>query len=160
MNEWSSFFSTMAEAAATLTGLIFVGASINLAKILSIPVLPDRALESLILLLNILIVSTHALIPHQTAFSFGSRLIGLSCLLWFFMIYLDVRIWHKSEKQYRRHSLQNMVFSQLAVVPFMLSGLMMLSNGYSAVYWLVPGIIISFIKAVVDAWVLLVEIHR
>jgi len=39
-----------------LTGLIFVGVSINITKVLSFPKLPDRALLSLVLLLNILVV--------------------------------------------------------------------------------------------------------
>lgn len=32
--------------------------------------------------------------------------------------------------------------------------------GLSGLYWLVPAILISMIKAAVDAWVLLVEINR
>ncbi|MBS1918513.1 MAG: hypothetical protein JST87_19775 [Bacteroidetes bacterium] len=43
-------------AAAVLTGLIFVGVSLNLTKILSFTSLPNRTLISLLLLLNILIV--------------------------------------------------------------------------------------------------------
>ena len=52
--QWSNFYVAVAGASAALTGLIFVGVSISLAKILSIPSLPNRALVSLILLLNVL----------------------------------------------------------------------------------------------------------
>ena len=53
MSEWSNFFMAILGAAAALTGLIFVGVSISLTKILSIPTLPGRALISLTLLLTI-----------------------------------------------------------------------------------------------------------
>ena len=36
----------------------------------------------------------------------------------------------------------------------------MITHGFVGLYWLIPGILFSFIKALVDAWVLLVEIHR
>lgn len=160
MNQWANFFAAMAESAATLAGLIFVGASINLSKILSMPALPDRALESLILLLNILLVSAQALIPDQLADTLGWRLMVISGMAWFFMIYLDARIWRRAEKRYHRHALQNLVFTQLAILPFVIAGIVTLCQGYSGVYWLVTGISFSFIKAVIDAWVLLVEIHR
>jgi hypothetical protein len=111
MNQWANFFSAMAESAATLTGLIFVGASINLSKILSMPALPDRALESLILLLNILLVSAHALIPAESPDALGWRSLITSGIVWGFMIYLDTRIWRNAEKRYRRHSIRNMIFT-------------------------------------------------
>jgi hypothetical protein len=160
MNEWANFFSAMAESAATLSGLIFVGVSINLSKILSMPALPDRALESLILLLNILIISAQALIPHRSTTTISIEFIIISSIVWGFMLFLDVRIWRKAESHLRKHALQNMIFSQLAILPYLVSGIMMLNHVDSAIYWLVPGIMFSFIKAVIDAWVLLVEIHR
>jgi hypothetical protein len=160
MTEWNSFFSAMTGASATLTGLIFVGVSINLAKILSIPSLPDRGLESLILLLNILIVSSQVLIPAQSAQVVGIKFIGFGTFTWLILLYLDVRIWRNTPKKYKSHSRQNIVFSQLAILPYILAGIMVLCNGASGIYWVIPGIMISFIKAIVDAWVLLVEIHR
>jgi modulator of FtsH protease len=160
MSEWNTFFSAMTGAAATLTGLIFVGVSINLNKILSIPSLPDRGLESLILLLNILIVSAHSLVPAQSMQAVGIKFICIGGITWLILLYLDIRIWRNTPKQYKRHSRQNIVFSQLAILPYIFSGIMVLCEGAAGIYWIIPGITISFIKAIVDAWVLLVEIHR
>ncbi len=36
----------------------------------------------------------------------------------------------------------------------------LLISGVGGLYWLVPAAIFSFIKAILDAWVLLVEINR
>ena len=63
MKEWNDFYIAIAGASATLTGLIFVGVSISLTKILAIRGLPDRALLSLVLLLNALVLSLLFLVP-------------------------------------------------------------------------------------------------
>jgi hypothetical protein len=160
MNEWASFFSAMAESAATLTGLIFVGVSINLSKILSFPSLADRALESLILLLNILLISAMALIPGQSVETTGIRLLIISTITWAFILFLDIRIWRNIEAKYRKHSIQNTIFSQVAVLPYIVGGIMLICHGNSGLYWIIPAISFSFVKAVIDAWVILVEIHR
>ena len=44
---WKSFFMAQV-ASAALAGLVFIGVSINLTKIMSSPSLPDRALEAII----------------------------------------------------------------------------------------------------------------
>jgi hypothetical protein len=160
MNDWGNFFVATAGAAAALAGLIFVGLSINLAKVLSIPSLPDRALESLILLLNILIISALALVPGQSLTALGIEILSVGAVTWSIMLYLDLRIWRNTNPGYKRHSRQNIIFTQLAILPYILSGIMILSQGIDGTYWLIPGILVSFIKAVVDAWVMLVEIHR
>ena len=47
IGDWAAFFTAQLGAAATLGGLIFVGLSLNLEKILSFPALPNRALFAL-----------------------------------------------------------------------------------------------------------------
>jgi hypothetical protein len=46
LSEWQTLFAVQAGAAATLTGLVFVAVSINLAKIIVYPGLTARAAES------------------------------------------------------------------------------------------------------------------
>jgi hypothetical protein len=55
MSEWHEFFLAEAGVAAVLTGLVFIGVSINLDKIMSNPGhgLPGRALEALVLLMAV-----------------------------------------------------------------------------------------------------------
>lgn len=160
MNDWHNFFEAMSGASATLTGLIFVGISINLNKLLSMPSLPDRGLESLILLLNILIISALSLFPGETMQVLGIEYLCIGGFTWLFLLFLDVRIWRRTQHEYKRHAVQNVIFSQLASLPYILAGIMVLINGAPGIYWLIPGVTISFIKAIIDAWVLLVEIHR
>jgi hypothetical protein len=52
------------------------------------------------------------------------------------------------------------VLAQLAVVPFLAAGVSLLLCGGGGLYWLVPGVVLCLVVAVLDAWVLLVEILR
>lgn len=54
----------------------------------------------------------------------------------------------------------NLGLTQFALVPFIIAGIIALTHGAGGPYWLVPAILISFIKVILDAWVLLVEINR
>jgi hypothetical protein len=40
------------------------------------------------------------------------------------------------------------------------AGVGVMGWGAGGLYWLVVGVVLSFLVAVLDAWVLLVEIHR
>jgi hypothetical protein len=160
MTEWGNFFVAMAGAAAALAGLIFVGMSISLAKILAIPKISGRGLESLMLLMAILIVSAFCLIPGQSSRLLGTEFICLGVVIWVLVLWIDIGMLKAMKAPYKSNYKLNLVISQVAVLPYMISGLILVFQGYGGVYWLIPGLITSFTKALMDAWVLLVEIQR
>jgi hypothetical protein len=161
MTEWKDFWVTVGGSAAALTGLIFVGVSISLQKILSNPQLPSRAIQSLILLLTVLVIAILNLIPRQLPFFIGSEVLFIGIIVWVVTLRSDLKVLPKitgAEKKYIR---QNILLTQLAVMPYIISGIVILLKGTDyGFYCLAPGIILCFIKAVLDAWVLLVEIYR
>ncbi len=159
MEEWSDFFVAIVGAAAALTGLIFVGVSISLAKILTVPRLTGRASQSLILLLVVLIISSLGLVPQPICLM-GMEVLVIGTAIWIIFLVLDIGMLRKSEAAFKKYAWLNIVFTQLSVWPYIISGIILLSEGDAGIYWLIPGIIFSFIKSVLDAWVLLVEIHR
>jgi len=53
ISEWQTLVAVQAGAAATLTGLVFVAVSINLARILETPGLSGRAAESILHFLQV-----------------------------------------------------------------------------------------------------------
>ena len=157
---WDNFFIAQAGASAGLTGLIFVAVSINLSGILAAGYLPARALQSLTLLLNILILSSLMLVPGQAVKTIGTEVLILSLILWTITLRLGFSILRKTPIQYKKLSRNNLFLAQIAVIPFLIAGICILFVGENGFYFLVPGILFSFSKAIADAWVLLVEINR
>src|SRR5215213_3408266 len=165
VDEWHDFFLAAAGAAAVLAGLVFVGLSINLDTIMSTPTygLPGRALEALVLLMAVLIVTCLLLVPAQGMVLAGVEVLVVGVADWVFIVSIhlrQLRNWQALEANLRVSFVGRVVLSQLATLPFMAAGLAVLSLGVSGLYLLVAGVILSFVVAVAEAWVLLVEIHR
>lgn len=160
MNGWANFFFAEVGASAALAGLIFVGVSINLSRILAFPRLPNRAFEALLLLLTVLVVSSLLLVPEQALSLVGSEVLVIGLVVWITMILLDMNIWHNTAAKYRFQFSLLIAMNQLAILPYLIAGVSILVRDLNGLYWLVPAIIFSFIKALMDAWVLLVEINR
>jgi len=98
MNAWHDFFLAQAGAAGVLTGLVFVGVSINLQKIVSNPRsgLAGRAGEALILLVAVLMASVLVLVPGQGLGVLGVEVlvVGLAACGWIVAIQLPrLREW-------------------------------------------------------------------
>jgi hypothetical protein len=160
VNGWSNFLMAEVGASAALTGLIFVGVSINLAKILQSPALPLRALEALALLLSALVISSVLLVPGQSQIVVGAEVLGLGALVWLAVSAIDLRIMQRVQQEFKRQSAFMILLSQFAVFSYIVAGALILSIGFAGMYVLVPAILLSIIKANLDAWVLLVEINR
>jgi len=147
-------------ASAALTGLIFVSVSINLTKILGLPLLPSRALTSLLMLLTVLVISSLMLVPGQSLRLIGTEVLTLVLLVWYLTLQLELVSWRAAAPEHRRHVRRMIVVDQVAIVPYVVAGGLLVATKESGFYWLVPAILLSFVKALMDAWVLLVEINR
>ena len=160
MSEWESFLIAEVGASAVLTGLIFVGVSINLTKVLSIPRLPSRALEALILLLTALFVSSLLLVPGQSQKAIGAEVLVIGICAWLVIAWIDIGVWRKAEPPWRHLIPYLIAMNQFALIPYIIAGVTILLSGLGGLYWIVPAILVSFFKAILDAWILLVEINR
>jgi hypothetical protein len=157
MQGWSNFFAGELGAAAALTGLLFVAVSINLARILQFAHLPSRAAEALLEFLSVLIVTTFALIPHQTSAAYGLE-IGVTGLVSWALHTASMISSRKFDRQYVGFAGRFLV-NQFPL-PFIIAGTLLIAGRPSGVYWIVPGVLLSFAAGVFGAWVLLVEIQR
>jgi hypothetical protein len=157
---WDSFFTAEAGASAALAGLIFVGVSINITKILSTPRLPRRATQALMALLMVLVVSLLLLIPGQSLLEVGAEVLLVWIVGWAVNTRNDFLNFRETEKQYRKQYFLVALLDQLTFGFYLLSGIALVYYGENGVYLLVPATILGFIQSMMDAWVLLVEINR
>ena len=158
--QWSSFLSAEVGASAALTGLLFVAASINLARILAYPQLTPRVAKALVTLTGILFAASLCLVPGQSQVLLGSELMLLGTFVWF-MITLMQRA-HSRGNPYisRRQKLLHGTLTQMSALPLIVCGASLFCSRGGGLYWLVVAVIMSFASALFDAWVLLIEIQR
>jgi hypothetical protein len=157
---WSSFFSAQIGAAASLAGLIFVAVSINLSRIIASPLLSARAGKALVTLTNVLLLSTLCLAPGQSPHRLGWELVFLGGVMW-------MAVSWAMRKAARNNALLSgprrvivAILTQGSAVPAVAAGISQLAGRGGGLEWLLAGVMFSYVAALIDAWVLLVEIHR
>ena len=160
MEAWESFAVAQVGAAAVLAGLVFVGVSVNLERVLSLSSLPGRAAETLVILLGLLIAASLLLVPGQLLTVFGLELLVIGVLDWIVVLTLQLRTRSQWDIEKARFYVQRIVLSQIATLPFIVAGLAVLLRGEGGLAWLAVGTIGVFVVSFLNAWVLLVEINR
>jgi hypothetical protein len=156
---WSNFFFAEVGASAALVGLLFVAVSINLSRIIALPALPGRAFEALAILVLVLFVATFGLVPGQASRTLGIEVLGTSLAVWA----ITVRIQRHAPidpGQPRSWMLSRIIATQTATLPMMIAGISLIVGRGGGLYWTVAGVLASLLAALIDAWVLLVEIQR
>jgi hypothetical protein len=149
-----------AGAAATLTGLVFVAASINLTKIVGTPALTVRVVESLVQFLQVFFVCSVMIVPGQSTFALAIEILIVSSLSWAMQILGFIR--------YHRARLGNphwwlvlrLAVTHLSTIPFFVVAIGLLLGIENALYWAVPGFCFSFVAGLFNSWVLLIEVAR
>ena len=160
MEGWTDFLVAEVGASAALTGLVFVGVSINLKRILSFPKLPDRAFSALLMFASVLIVSSLLLVPGLSGRPAGVVLAVLGAGLWARITVQDIRYWRGTKRKYRRSVVPLSVMNQVAILSYVAAGVLLALESPLGMYFTVPAFLLSLIKALLDSWVLLVEINR
>jgi modulator of FtsH protease len=155
---WTDFSVAQAGASAALTGLLFVAMSINLDNILETDGLPSRAAETLVFLMNILLVATLILVPQRSQL-LGAEILVISGAAWVAISSAKLRA-PTPHSDWRRAYYLNVVAGQLAMIPFLIGGVTLLAGSGGGLFWVAPGVVLSLVVAVLNAWVLMVEILR
>lgn len=160
LTDWHDYFVGVAGSAAALTGLITVAVSIGLNTIIAYPQLPDKALGSIILLLTALLIALFCLAPGQPVAVVGAEVLATGLLGWGSTSWLGLRALRATAPEYRRSQRLNVAYTQLAMFPYLGAGVVLLTGSTAGLYGVVVAAACSFCKATLDAWVLLIEIHR
>jgi hypothetical protein len=158
--DWQNLFVAVAGASAALAGLLFVAVSINLDRILALG-LPSRAIGAITMLISVLFVAIFGLVPGQPRGVLAAELLAVGLGSWTILAVIKLRRLRgddDGQPTYARYL--SAVLSQAASLPFVVAGASLIPRAGGGLYWLVPGIVFALLEAVLDAWVLLVEILR
>jgi hypothetical protein len=157
---WDNFFVAQVGASAALAGLLFVGISINMNRILKFTVLTDRALEALIVLFTILIASSLLLVPGIGSFELGVLVLVVGVVVAAVLTTLAVRVLWKTEPQWIGPTRFETGLLGVIVALYLAGGAVLVVIGTPGLFVLVPAILLSYLIAILISWVLLVEINR
>ncbi len=162
LRTWSDFFVAVAGAAAALTGLLFVAVSISLGRIVASRHLPERALETLSFFGAVLFVALFGLVPGQPMRVLGGEILATGLCAWLAAVRPQLRAQRDPdlEASARRWLWLRALGAQVASVPFIVGGALLLAGDARGIFGVVPGAMGSFIAGAFNAWVLLVEIQR
>ncbi len=157
---WSTFFSAQVSASAALAGLIFVAISINLPKIVVQKPLVARSARALATLAGVLLASTLCLVPSHNRIVLGWELTVLGVALWAVTTITQHGAISQNPYVSPRARIFHYVLAEVSNLPFVLAGVSLAVGRWGGLYWLVVGIVFSFLSALIDGWVLLIEILR
>lgn len=158
--QWSAFFSVEASSSAALIGLLFVAVSINLSKIVGSPLLVARSAKALLTLTGVLLAATVCLIPGQPDAILGVELIVVGALSWIFITIMERRSSQNNPYTGKFQKVSYVILAQGSALPTVVCGIFFLAGRRGGLYGLVAGMLVSVVTALLDAWVLLVEILR
>ena len=147
MEGWTDFCVAQIGASAALAGLVFVGITINMDKILAMPPLPNRALGAILALATVLAQCSILLAPHQSALRAGITILALALAFWLALATLQVRTYRATPHQYRYWHLIHIAVAQLAALSFILAGSMTLAIGAGGLDWFLPGVLLCYAAA-------------
>jgi len=164
LEPWTEFFLGTAGAVAALSGLIFVGVSVNLPRILAAEkaeggsFLTGRAIEALVALLSVLGISTFGLAPELGTTNFAIVVLVAAS----FTIVAPIRLVAVVVRTKHRPAgfASRLVFAAALVTCLIAGGVSLLVGVGGGLYWLPFAVVVAVAVAAVNAWVLLVEVMR
>ncbi|MGD9736762.1 MAG: hypothetical protein AB7V58_14340 [Solirubrobacterales bacterium] len=158
--EWHDLFVAAAGASAALLGLLFVAVSINLERILKYEGLPGRALEALMQLTCVLLVSLAGLVPGQSHLALGLELLAVVAVITAIVLRQPIVAVDDAGREPVSWKAIRWTVRLAGLVAIAIAGATLLAESGGGLYWLAAGIALATIAAIAGAWVLLVEILR
>lgn len=155
---WHDFFMGTIGAAAALTGLLFVAISINLEEILKHPQLPGRAAGTLGILVSVLVVSGFALAPRQGADALGIEIAAAGVIVAVQAVWVSRGKVTPAEPTARK--VEHIATLLLPSIALVIGGVSLVAGAGGGLYWVFAGVLLAFVSASINVWVLLVEIKR
>ncbi len=157
---WSDYLVAIVGASAALAGLVFVGVSLNLERILRLPGLVNRGLETLLDFVVVLIVASLLLMPVEEPWVAGLLVLVSVLVLRSGTFLLQRAAWPGTAPEHRPSFRRRIAISLLVSGAFLAGALTLLAGSVDGLYAVGAAITLSLLMGVLNAWVLLVEINR
>ncbi len=162
---WNDFAVAQLGASAALLGLVFVGMSINLKEFVGTRLLVNRALEAIVLLASVLITATAVLTPGQSREACGIELVLVGVLAGAAVLGLQRGVARDLVARGDRGPTRASIVTRRVVglgsaLLIVVAGVLLLAEVGGGLYWWPVAIVVGYLGALVNAWVLLVEILR
>jgi modulator of FtsH protease len=161
---WGAFFLAAAGATAALSGLIFVGLSLNIRTVLNTEkregqnFLTGRAIEALGPLLIVLVISLVALTPDIPRWALVTFI--LLCGLGSATSPIRALLASRQQAAIGLPLLLRLVIAAGLTVTLLLAGVTLATGHGGGLYWLPVAFVLAIVIAAINAWVLLVEVLR
>lgn len=155
LDVWHDLWVMLGGAAAALTGLLFVAVSINLDRIIHGQGLPRRAAETLVILVNTVVLAALGLTPQRPE-ALGAEALALAALI---LALTVARLRLPDPTPLRLQTIRVMILAVVGV-PLLFGGASLLLGAGGGLYWLLAASLSALAGAVFNAWVLLIEIVR
>jgi modulator of FtsH protease len=152
--QWAVMFAAVAGASAALTGLLFVGLTVNIRAILSDPAHLARGRESLGGTLVLLVLSIIVLIPGQGRMALGWELILYFVILLGLSVRLQSRTLLRLHPNRRSRWVARTSIFNFGTLAVLLAGVGLVTHALGGLLWLVVTIIIYFLWSALNAWTL------
>lgn len=160
LDDWHELFVAAAGAAAALAGLLIVAMSVTMDRILADRTLPSRAGATIAAMALVLVVGLAGLVPAQGPVALGVEALIAGLLTLGVCALMTQRMF--TDPRWRR-PVSNALRSAIITIPALLvaiGGLCLALGAGAGIGWMAGGMIAAFAGAMVNAWVLLVEIQR
>jgi modulator of FtsH protease len=159
--QWHDLFVAVAGASAALAGLLFVAVSINVDRIVKYDGLPERGIEALAMLLTPLVVSIAGLLPGQSHVAFGIELVAISAALAAVLVRVPIAYeFPDGVEAPANYRLGRETIRFTGTFLLVVGSVGELFGVVGGLYWVAAAIVALTLGAVINAWVLLVEILR
>jgi modulator of FtsH protease len=165
MQAWHDFFIAQVGACAALVGLLFVALSINVAQILKYPWLPARGAQTLVVLTGALLEASLMLLPETSMKPICLVLIGCTLIVWLLSLRLVLDFVRGLNKQQeivvpRDWTYGYFGLAQIATLPGVVGAVLLYFGNLAGYYWIAGGLLATFVFALLNSWILLIEILR
>jgi hypothetical protein len=159
---WHDYFITVAQVSATLAGLLFVGLTISLSHVLAGNGYMSRAFVALFLQFEMLLIGIFGVVPGQPTWVVGGEFIvtGLAILAGTSIFVFNFPEDPNSVLGSRGPRTVRMVLAWIGTLFPVATGIGVIADWPSALYFLIPAQIACLYLSIGNAWVFAVEIPR